>query len=86
VLLFKLDIEGKIAYVKAEVEQKEFERVCVKLGKIKLGREDCIWLYQLCGECSQKVRMGGDSVHKYAKLMPIKIGQNPPGVTVSLVC
>ncbi len=43
----------------ADVQPKEFERLCAKLAKFPLGKEDSIRLYQLCRDCGQKVRIWG---------------------------
>jgi len=43
----------------ADVQPKEFERLCAKLAKVQLGKEDSIRLYQLCSDCGSKVRIWG---------------------------
>ncbi len=43
----------------ADVQPKELERLCTKLGKVKLGKEDSIRLYHLCEACAPKVRIWG---------------------------
>lgn len=43
----------------ADVSAKELEKLLTKLGKVKLGKEDSIRLYQLCAECVTKIRIWG---------------------------
>jgi CRISPR-associated protein Cas2 len=43
----------------ADVTPQELERLGKILQKVKLGKEDSIRLYHLCGECAGKVRIWG---------------------------
>lgn len=56
----------------ADVRPKELERLYAKLGKVKLGIEDSIRLYQLCEACAPKTRIWG--VGKVTKDAELYIG------------
>lgn len=56
----------------ADVQPKELERLCAKLAKIQLGKEDSIRLYQLCESCLPKIRIWGRG--KVTKDQPFYIG------------
>jgi CRISPR-associated protein Cas2 len=43
----------------SDVQPKELERLCAKLAKVKLGKQDSIRLYHLCEACAPKVQIWG---------------------------
>lgn len=49
----------QLSVFEADVTDKELERLYKKLDKVKLGKEDSIRLYRICGECVNHIKIWG---------------------------
>ena len=49
----------QLSVFEADVTTEELEGLYKKLGKIKLGKEDSIRVYRICGECANNIKIWG---------------------------